>query len=160
MADTNVQRQLLDHQNTWTWPLGVRLTPAVNFHLTLQFLGLVDAGAEARLVTELDQLSTEPFDLELIAPGTFDGGIAWLGPRRSKCLWRLHQQVTIAVRRAGLVAPEEWTPHVTLARRATHATPPVSTAPISWQVKAFSLLWSTEGTYRELASWPTTQALH
>lgn len=160
MADTSVQRALLRYQNTWTWPAAVRLTPAAKLHLTLQFLGLVDAEAEARLLEELATIDVRPFDLVLSMPGTFHGGIAWLGPEQSASLAQLHQQVTAAVQRAGLEANEEWSPHVTLARRAKDAVPPVSTAPVTWSVNAISLVWSIDSSYREVATWPFLLPLH
>jgi RNA 2',3'-cyclic 3'-phosphodiesterase len=156
MADTSVQRRLLRHQNTWRWPPGVRLTPAAKFHLTLQFLGQMEAPAEDQLVAELSRIEFQPFELVLETAGSFHGCIAWLAPQRSAEISNLHQAVTSAARAAGIEANEEWTPHVTMARKADGAEPPSSVAPISWAVSAFSLVWSNDKGYEEIARWQRT----
>lgn len=66
----------------------------------------------------------EPFAVRLDEPGTFPGGVLWLGPRPSAQLTALQAEVDGRLRAAGHARafgarsdPELWVPHCTLARR-------------------------------------------
>lgn len=160
MADTGVQRALLRHQLTWSWPAGARLTPAAKMHLTLQFLGLVDEDMVEKFQNAFAAIRFQPFDLVLCRNGTFADNIAWVAPERSPSLVDLHQMVTSATREVGIVANEEWTPHVTLARRAAGALQPAVSPAINWLVREVGLVLSEGGSYRQILSSPARAPVH
>lgn len=160
MADTGVQRALLRHQLSWSWPAGARLTPAAKMHLTLQFLGLVDEDEVEKLKYAVAAIRFQPFDLVLCRNGTFADNIAWVAPERSPSLVDLHQLVTSATREVGILANEEWTPHVTLARRSAGALQPAVNPAITWMVREVGLVLSERGTYRQISSSPAAAPVH
>jgi len=101
---------------------GVRWLAAEQIHLTLAFLGEVEAAAEEKLRTRLDQIHFTAFFLPLSAIGTFPArgrpNVIWLGVGRGHPhLFQLHKRVNEAALAAGL-APglRPWHPHITLAR--------------------------------------------
>lgn len=109
-------------------PLRKRLPPAqwvppANWHLTLVFLGFVDAEAVDRLDTVLPPLCSgqERFDLELAGCGTFPphrpARIAWVGLRQSAGLLALQAALADACSSAGFaVEHRDYYPHLTLVR--------------------------------------------
>lgn len=150
-----VQRQLSDHQSRWIWPTQARVTPPEKLHLTLHFLGQVDDEAQARLINALSTVRHGSFAMGLSEHGTFmPGGIAWMGPTPSPQLESLRAATGVAVRSAHLQPVPDWTPHVTLARHAGNVAFPQQGEPLLWHVDRFALVWSTEGKYVELESWP------
>lgn len=101
---------------------GVRWLAAEQMHLTLAFLGNVEAAAEEKLRTHLAGIHFTAFFLPLRAIGTFPSkgrpnvisiGVGHGHPH----LFQLHKRVTDAALAAGL-EPElrTWHPHITLAR--------------------------------------------
>lgn len=120
-------------------------------HLTLRFVGEVDARAADDLANALSQVSAQPFALSIRGVGTFEtkGRVTslWAGVEPCEPLAILQRRVERACQRAGLEpVTRKFTPHVTLAR--TNA----STGPIGgwlaehgrlalppWQVDAFHL---------------------
>lgn len=158
MADDALQVQLASYQSRWHWPRGATLVPAANFHLTLRFLGAADVRAESRLQDWLRLVPLDSFELQLARPGSFSGGVAWLGPVSSDRLEALHERVNAAATWAGFpLLGEAWTPHVTLARNCTGAVPPSAPVRLLWTVRSFALVSSAQGRYTVLASWPAAK---
>ena len=61
---------------------GGRTVPAKNIHMTLRFLGDVDASQQEALEARLAEFVFEPVTLTLDRVGYWPGsGILWLGPR-------------------------------------------------------------------------------
>lgn len=150
-----VQRQLSDHQSRWIWPTRARVTPPEKLHLTLHFLGQVDEESEAALMDALSTVRHGSFTLGLSEHGTFmPGGITWIGPTPSAQLDSLREAIGVAVRSVHIETSQEWTPHVTLARRAGNVAFPRQGEPLLWHVDRFALVCSTVGKYVELKSWP------
>ncbi len=123
-------------------------------HLTLRFVGEVDARTADDLANALSQVSVEPFALAIRGVGTFEtkGRVTslWAGVEPCEPLAILHRRVERACQRAGLEpVTRKFVPHITLAR--TNA----STGPIGgwlaahgrlslprWGVDAFHLFES------------------
>ena len=58
-----------------------RRVPAANFHITLCFLGDLDASTLTGLTAAADRIATDSFDLTLDTPGYFPGPrVFWIGP--------------------------------------------------------------------------------
>jgi 2'-5' RNA ligase len=100
---------------------GVRWLPAEQLHLTIAFLGEVEAGVEEPLRARLMGVGVAPFYLSIRGVGTFGGAnpsVIWAGvgsghPR----LFALHKHIHDALFAAGL-NPElrAFHPHITVAR--------------------------------------------
>ena len=149
-----LQRRLSDHQSRWIWPAQARVTPPEKLHLTLHFLGQVEPAVEAQLIDALATVRHDAFTVTLVAHGRFTtGGVAWVAPAASPHLASLHEATGSAVRSVGLRTSPEWTPHVTLARRAGNFSFPQQSEPLLWHVDRFALVWSTEGQYVEISDW-------
>ena len=134
---------LVEHQRHWRWPRGSRPTRPESLHLTLHFLGEVDAIHERALRDVLAAEQTAPFDLVLRTPQCWSGGIAVLRSDANAMLDDLHARVATRLVDADLVPPHgAWTPHVTLARDAQFCEPPRNVRTIVWPVLDFALVWS------------------
>jgi len=143
LPDADTRDALVEHQRRWRWPRGARLTKATSLHLTLHFLGEVDAAHEQALRNVLKAERVRPFDLVLRTPQCWGGGIAVLRPDPNVVLDDLRERIAARLVDADFVPPRgAWTPHVTLARDAHHGAPPEATAPIVWSVADFALVWS------------------
>ncbi len=101
---------------------GVRWLPAEQMHLTLSFLGLVDASAEEKLRDKLSAIRWSAFFLPLAGLGTFPSKgpprIIWIGVGAGHPhLFQIHKRVQDAALAAGLEPDlRPWHPHITLAR--------------------------------------------
>lgn len=132
-----------------------RLAPAFRWvapdalHITLRFLGHLDAAVLEGVAAALGQVQRATFQIALDGIGTFGSRVAprvvWIGvgEGRAEC-GVLAQQVEAACRAAGLDAdPRGFRPHVTLARarsdgeRLPSLPPSPSLAP--WTVEEFVL---------------------
>ena len=97
------------------------LKPA-QMHLTVAFLGGVNAAATEQLRLCLDKVEVAPFFLPLVGVGVFpakgDPRVLWLGVGQAHPhLFQLRKRVAEAVLSAGLEPDlRPWHPHITLAR--------------------------------------------
>ena len=100
---------------------GARWVPIDNYHLTLRFIGEVDAHMAEEIDHALAALRGRRFSLTLSGVGTFGKGgrqtALWVGAERTQALELLQGKVEQTLQRAGL-EPERrrFAPHVTLAR--------------------------------------------
>jgi 2'-5' RNA ligase len=106
---------------------GVRLTDPDMAHVTIAFLGEVDAdrlpAVERAVGTGVRDAVADPFTVEVGGFGVFPDldyiTVVWLGVRRGvTALRRLHRRVEGTLNDAGLPCDteEEFVPHVTIAR--------------------------------------------
>lgn len=133
-----------------------------NLHITLCFLGTVDADQQLVLEAGADALETPPaFHFELDLSGYWPKPrVLWLGCSQPPMkLDELAQQLRAVMAASGLV-PESrpFVPHLTVLRKLSPPVvlPPVS-QPIPWHAREFVLAWSqstNEGVrYRVLRRW-------
>jgi RNA 2',3'-cyclic 3'-phosphodiesterase len=100
---------------------GLRWLPPEQLHLTMSFLGDVDAPREERLREMLARVQVAPFFLPIAGVGAFGGerpSVVWVGVGKGHPhLFALHQHIQDAVLHAGL-EPElkPFHPHITLGR--------------------------------------------
>jgi 2'-5' RNA ligase len=100
----------------------LRWLPAEQLHLTLSFLGDVDAPSEERLHEALGAVRVPPFFLPLRGVGSFSArgrpSVVWVGLGRGHPhLFALHLRIQDAVLHAGLEADlKPFHPHVTVGR--------------------------------------------
>jgi 2'-5' RNA ligase len=144
----------------------LKLVQPHNLHVTLVFLGQVDAETEPLLKQAVADITTQPFTL------IFDRLSYWRRPR-ILCLscWQpapdpammLVSALETAAANCGLrTDTRPYTPHITLARHVRHL-PDIKIEPIVWRAEAFSLIESCsepEGVrYKVLQQWPFTKPI-
>jgi 2'-5' RNA ligase len=100
---------------------GLRWMPLDQLHLTMSFLGPVEAAQERTLRTALATVHVPPFFLPIRGVGTFGGerpAIVWAGTGKGHPhLFALHKHIQDALLHAGLEPDlKAFHPHITLAR--------------------------------------------
>jgi 2'-5' RNA ligase len=101
---------------------GLRWLPQEQFHLTLSFLGSVDAPAEDQLHETLHAVRVPPFLLPVYGVGVFDvrgqPSVVWAGVGKAHPhLFLLHRRIQDAVLQAGLEPDlKPFHPHITIGR--------------------------------------------
>ena len=101
---------------------GLRWLTAEQLHLTLSFIGDVEAAAEDRLHEALGEVRVAPFFLPLYGVGVFNvrgrPSVVWAGVGKGHPhLFALHRRIQDAVLRAGLEPDlKPFHPHITIAR--------------------------------------------
>lgn len=101
---------------------GLRWLPEEQLHLTLSFLGDVDAAQETRLREALGEVRVPPFFLPLRGVGLFSAkgrpSVVWVGVGKGHPhLFVLHRRIQDAVLHAGLEPDlKPFHPHVTTGR--------------------------------------------
>jgi 2'-5' RNA ligase len=139
----DVQAAIARHATQWDWPPQARRTRFGRYHLTLQFLGDVPLAHERRLREALRQVPMPPLALDFATPMLWKQGVAVLLPDAHEGLFALREAIVACLPRAGLHAARlQFTPHVTLAWDAFHATPPMRAPAIACTLDAFVLVWS------------------
>jgi len=133
-----------------------RRVAAENIHLTLAFLGSVDAAFRVCAEQAAAAVRASAFTLTLEQIGCWSRtGILWAGPARvPEALLLLVQELT-----AGLAgcdyAPERrpYAAHLTLARKVRRCAPPAPIEPLAWLARRFRLVRScldTQGAHYEM----------
>jgi 2'-5' RNA ligase len=142
--------------------LGGKATRQDSIHLTLVFLGEVNAQRLHNVVAAADSVPCAPFTLTLDIAGCWaHNRIAWVGPASTPHpLAETVQALQLRVRALGFAIDERpYAPHITLVRKASRAR---RTAPLSetaqWSVDHFVLVSSqldAKGSrYSPIGRWP------
>lgn len=133
---------------------GARWIDPENYHVTLRFIGDVDASVAHEVLSLLHRVNRQPFDLRLEGLSSFGGRkpralVATVAP--SSSLLELQSEHERLMRRIGL-EPEgrKFTPHVTLARLRDTSSRQVADylaargyfAPLTYRVERFVLFSS------------------
>ena len=137
---------------------GGRPPPPEKLHLTLAFVGQVEAGRLDALAG-CARLRAGRLRLDFDRVGSFRRArVAWAGcSLPAPELLDLQQQLAGRLLAGGFPLEErEFTPHVTLARRIERPVPPARIEPVTWNADAFTLVRSETGTgrYTVLERWP------
>ena len=131
---TGIRAALAAWQQSWQWPPRAALVKTERLHLTLHFLGDVEAGRLPALQAGI-RVPVERFELALGRAELWPGGIAVLRPQRvPAALLQLHADLGQALTR--LKVPVEARPfraHITLARRAVGAKAPAQEPDLPWR---------------------------
>jgi RNA 2',3'-cyclic 3'-phosphodiesterase len=135
-----------------------RRVAAQNLHITLLFLGAVDASRVPALRAALAQVRGTAFQVVLDRREVSRQRVAWLGMSEvSAPLQSLHQQVSTACAALGFALERRgFRPHLTLARQVgRRPTQPIE--PIGWRCDRFALVRSVPEAagprYSTLAQW-------
>lgn len=135
--------QLATYRDGWRWPQGARPVDDDKLHLTLHFIGIFERSRIGALAEALASVATVPTQLRAERPDVWRGGIAVLRLHADAHLFALHRALGEILSAEGVALdPRPFAPHVTLARRARHATPPPAPAQLEWPVRGFALVES------------------
>lgn len=140
---------------------GGKPVPAENFHITLAFLGHLNADAAATARAAADANRSSGFELILDRLGFWaEAGVVWLGCAAVSATGsQFAASLRQTLRERGIeVDIRAFLPHVTLARKVSKPGNLGTIRPIYWPVREFELVHSITGRhaseYRVLASWP------
>jgi len=140
-----------------------RRVPDYNLHLTLHFIGNVDAGIADCMRREARAVEAEAFELAIDNSGHFRGaGVGWLGSSEvPAALDDLHRLLGDRLQNCGYTPePQAYRPHVTVARKLDAAPASFAFAALRWKIDNFVLLESRPGErgvrYRVVESYPLT----
>ena len=125
-----------------TWELtGARRVPIEQLHLTLRFIGDVDAEMFRNIKDALNGNLAAPFPIALKEVGHFPPGkhprVLWIGVDESEPLRELQKKVELALVGVGVEAEKRgFSPHITIAR--LKETPPAKVALLEEGNRLFS----------------------
>lgn len=144
MPDAEIKAALAKHSDLWHWPADAARYAPADWHITLHFIGSVPCPRLDELRAGL-AVPLTPFDLRLDVPELWPHGLAVLcATAVPEALRQLHVELGQALQRLGLrTDPRPLRPHLTLARHAAQARPPLSPPALDWQVEAYVLMAST-----------------
>ena len=135
--------------------------PTENLHITLAFLGPVDAGQFDAIVAAARSVQAQRFMLHLNEPGYWTHNhVAWLGATNvPEELKAMVADLRAALVRSGIrFDPKPLVPHVTLVRNARPPKEEWPTLnPVEWPVDGFALVSSERdesGPYYRIAAGP------
>ncbi|MBS98542.1 MAG: RNA 2',3'-cyclic phosphodiesterase [Oceanospirillaceae bacterium] len=96
----------------------VRWSPPEQLHMTLAFIGKLEAHRMPALDQALSLIQFEPFTLSLDRIGTFGDHILWIGSANTEALEHLQREVVEALTQAQVEYDDThpFTPHVTIGR--------------------------------------------
>lgn len=123
-----------------------RLLPPQNLHLTLLYLGELDAETRQALAAKVDTIHAPGFELRLERFGHWRRPqVLWWGPRDTPgVLQQLVEDLRRAARACGLeVESRPYQAHLTLARKVRRNPGRLQAEPQTWSVNAFVLARSS-----------------
>ena len=140
---------------------GGRQVRSANLHITLAFLGNVDAGQQSCVEGVADKIQGSPFTLSIDTAGYWHKPrILWIGPGSvPDALVTLATALRDGALNCGLqMDMRPYNAHMTLMRKATKKNVKQKILPFTWHVNSFVLVRSTstpEGlVYDEEKEWP------
>jgi 2'-5' RNA ligase len=131
-----VRGELARLQQAWDWPPSAALVKPERLHVTLHFIGNVEAARIDALEAGL-RVPFEPFVLDTrdARATVWRGGIAVLELGAPPALQRLHATLADALRAERLpVEARAFRPHVTFGRKAFGAGAPAGIPQVDWPV--------------------------
>ena len=140
----NETRKQIDKINQSINSKGLKKVKCDNLHVTLIFLGNVDAESEALIRQSMKNISVQPFALY------FDQLALWRKPRilclatqqYDQQLLTLVDAIKKELEQCSLIMEDRiYKPHITLARKARRLID-INVQPIEWQVQSFCLVES------------------
>lgn len=138
---------------------GARRVPPEHLHLTLAFIGGVEAAQRQRLETAAARVQAAGFELTLAGHVHFARAqVGCLAVAPLPALLNLQARLLAALADEGVALKSAtFRPHVTIARRLVHAPAWPDYAPYRWRVREFVLVDSRRGAvpaYTVIGRWP------
>lgn len=149
-----LRQALAAQQEAWQWPRQARRVAAEKLHLTLHFLGEVEADRVGPLQAALSTVPVPPLALQWASPAgvMWHGGLAVLLLQPDEPLLALHAALGAVLGAQGLpVQTRRFKPHVTLARRADGAVPAAVAPALPYTAQHVALVASAQGRYTVLS---------
>jgi 2'-5' RNA ligase len=144
--DDAVRRQIVDQfRHTPQSKTSARLMRKHNLHITLHFIGNVDAEQRGCMHQAAQQVRGEPFQLSLDRYGHFyRAKVFWLGSEQApQALFDLYAALGEAIEPCGYrVERRPYAPHVTLLRKLNRPGEMIKPEPIQWSVNEFVMVES------------------
>lgn len=157
-------RDALVRQSAGALPEAARPTHPADLHLTLVFLGELDAARVACVERVAGALCAPAFDLEIDRVGHFARSrVLWCGPSRTPQVL----QTLVGSLQSGLegcgIAPERrpFRPHLTLARKVSRYQGHAWSEAVTWPVRELVLAFGVSGSrprYHVHRRWPLSRA--
>ena len=142
-----------------------RAVPPANFHVTLTYVGRVDAAAHAACERAAQGVRAESFVLAFASSGWFERArVAWLGVTRTPdALAALVAALRAALDGAGVAYDRKaFRCHLSIAREVRVAPQPARVPAVAWSVREFALVESVSDgggvRYVTRAKWPLRPA--
>jgi 2'-5' RNA ligase len=136
---------------------GGRPMPAEKIHMTLAFLGSLDADRAAAAVLAAAAAKGRRIRMAVDSVGSFrKSRVGWAAPSQPDMdLAELQGSLAGSLRLRGFALEERaFTPHVTLVRKIDKPVPRAPVEPVEWRSNGFTLVESTgDGRYEVLESW-------
>ena len=132
--DADTRAAIEAQAQAWSWPASTRRTRVEQLHVTVHFLGNVPAARLAALAEGL-RVTWSGCELLLDRATVWPGGIAVLEATQvPPSLAALHAELQARLQQLQVPVEERrYRPHVTLARKASGARPPVKGEPLRWR---------------------------
>ena len=137
-----------------------RAVPSANFHVTLAFLGMQDAGIIPDVCAAAASVPFPGCEIVLDRLGRFKrAGVLWLGASEvPPVLADFQHRLVGALLAAGIGYDRKpWKPHLTLYRKLRTAPPTMAPVAVRWRLDGFSLVESVSVNrgviYHDLARW-------
>jgi len=145
--DAAVRARLAAESDAWRWPPRARRVAAAKMHLTLHFIGAFARDRVDALAAALATVEPAPGSaLRATRREVWRGGIAVLLFAEDAALRALHAALGAVVAGFGVALdPRPFSPHVTFARGARGAAPPLLPPELAWQARGFALVESAAG---------------
>ena len=147
--DAQTKKHILEVQSRLRQIGRGRFSRPENLHLTLAFLGEVEANRVNAVRQAMDSLSFAPIVLKFAHMGCFkrdSGDIWWIGLADNKALTTLQHMLCDHLQKKGMVLESSrFMPHITLARQVVLSCPDTRdllTTPFSTEVDTISLMLS------------------
>jgi 2'-5' RNA ligase len=153
-------RQALFHWQTHNLPADVRWLHRADLHMTLHFLGQVDASLLDPLLELGADQDAKRFALVLDKIGHWrKPQILWVGPSSVPGeLPQLHERLGAGLNVLGIeTEARAFKPHVTLARKVRKQPPLQPLSPLTWPAAELALVESRPGDapmYQPVGRWP------
>jgi 2'-5' RNA ligase len=136
---------------------GGRPMPAEKIHMTLAFLGSLDADGAERAAAAAMRVKGDAIHMAIDQVGSFRRArVGWASASIANAeLVRLQEQLAGELKAGGFALEERaFTPHATLVRKIDKPVPLAPMPPLEWRSRAFTLVESTgSGRYEVLESW-------
>lgn len=152
-------RQALVQWQTHNLATDVRPQHREDLHMTLHFLGQVDAAQSGALHDLGATVRESPFTVVIDEIGYWSGPqVLWAGPTSLPGeLVALHRQLGDGLASLGFPLDErDYRPHITLARKVLREPCSFPLQPFTWVIDGFALVETRPGivpAYRPLARW-------
>jgi 2'-5' RNA ligase len=137
-----------------------RWVPKDNLHITLVFLGNIDAQQSQAIQQGASEIRNQSFSLKMDRTGKWPRAkVFWLAPTTMPNeLTSLVTKLNKSAIDCGIkVESRPYSPHVTLARKAKGPVPRLDLIPFEWTIKSFALVQSNTlqdgAVYEVIKSW-------